>query len=736
MKIRFQLLITFLLLFVNFSCVGKSGKVGNSLLKIKRIDNIVPAWAGHPAGFDIVVVNNKQFIAFYDPYRQLTLGVRTISSTNWLFVKLNEFVHPTDSHNYINMAIDRDGCIHLSANMHVGHLNYWRTTNSYDISSCVRLNKMTGVQEERCTYPIFFKDSSGNLLFKYRHGQSGSGNEIINIYNEKTRTWSRFNKKSVNTNIKNKESKRDLPLLDGGGAMNAYQAGPVKGSDGYYHLAWVWRDTPDCRSNHDVQYARSTDMKHWEDSYGTAFKLPLTITNSETVDSVKIYGGMLNSLKIGFDSQKRCILKYFKFDKDGNTQIYAARREATGWKIYQITDWTNRWDFHGGGSIDSMIGNGGINYNPRYGLVCFFKNRFLYKNIAYAYILDETTMLPKYAPICRSPDFTSYIHSDISNMQVNLSGCGSYFLNWETFPNARDKGFASEVPTNLMLRMLKLEWEKFSKINKKPYKPVSDINSSYKCFFSKFNFKRDNSSILKSAKTNATKGNYKQAVADLRRFFALKPCSVDTNIDDALVVQYKNHTFNFKIDGKSIKRTLLFNIDTWHATAENKEYILTNWSVVNHLSMKTRQINSNELSKIQPFELIMPKWYYELNRLPHLIYFAKEYAKNHNHLFARMYIHDLEDWFCDNPVPPSPTALPGSWYITLTSERLDELTDYISFFAVSKDVSDLEFFYLMNTIQKHKDYLKSCLKSDQFDRAEKRGAYEALHSESLTLKIK
>jgi len=677
----------------------------SSLLGSEETVDIAYAWAGHPAGFDMEAAGDRQFVAFYDQYRQLTLAVRTLPSTNWAFVKLNEFVHPTDSHNYINMAIDRDGYIHLCANMHVAHLNYWRTTNAYDIFSFERLDRMTGELEDRCTYPIFFKDSSGNLLFKYRYGQSGSGNEIINIYDETTKTWSRFNNESsASAAVKSLES--EVPLLDGGGVMNAYQSGPVN-FGGYYHLAWVWRDTPDCNSNHDVQYARSTDLKNWEDSYGNSFQLPLTITNSETIDPVKIYGGLLNSLKIGRDAQNRCILNYFKFDKDGNTQLYTAKREPAGWKTYQITDWTNRWDFHGGGSIDNMIRNSGVN-NSRYGLLCSFRNRFLYENIDYAYILDETTMQPKYAPIRKYPQEITDIQSDVPNMRVNLSGCGSYYLRWETFPNSRDIGDTSDAPTNQMLQMFKLEWNSVTNINKEPYEPVSDRELPYKVFFDGFDFNQDSSPFLISAETNAVNKNYTRAVTDLRKFFAAKSYLIDTNINDSLAAQYKNHSFNFEIEGNSIERTLLFNIDYWNATPENKNYILTNWSVVNSLTLETRQINSTELSEIQPFETIMPKWYYELNRLPHLMYFAKAYAKNQDYYFARMYIHDLENWLCDNPVLTNAAVPSPAWFLEVANYRYENsISNYIPLFAgANTNISDEEFFFLMNADQKHNELCK------------------------------
>ena len=96
---------------------------------------------------------------------------------------------------------------------------------------------MDGDYEERVTYPSLLKLRDGSIYMMYRHGGSGNGNEIFNRYDAQSRTWKRL---------------LDRPLTDGRGKMNAYILGPHPGPDGYYHISWVWRDTPDCCTNHDL----------------------------------------------------------------------------------------------------------------------------------------------------------------------------------------------------------------------------------------------------------------------------------------------------------------------------------------------------------------------------------------------------------------------------------------------------------------------------------------------------
>ena len=112
------------------------------------------------------------------------------------------------------------------------------------------------------TYPVFLKDSAGRLMLKYRDGGSGNGNEIYNVYDTATSTWRHL---------------LATALVDGEGKRNAYFVGPTLGPDGFFHLAWVWRDTPDAETNHDLSYARSRDLVRWERSDGSPLKLPITL---------------------------------------------------------------------------------------------------------------------------------------------------------------------------------------------------------------------------------------------------------------------------------------------------------------------------------------------------------------------------------------------------------------------------------------------------------------------------
>lgn len=301
---------------------------------------IAEAFNEVPVGFSLLTHGTDQFVAFYTPDHSMAVGHRKTDSTRWEFVALPSKIG-SDSHNSVTMAIDREGRLHVSGNMHASPLVYFRSSRPLDIHSLEQIPHLVGDQEDSVTYPRFMHTRDGDLIFHYRTGGSGNGNEIYDIYSEETRSWSRF---------------LDKPLTDGQGLMNAYMSGPTL-IDGWYHLLWVWRDTPDCSTNHDLCYARSRDLKNWENAFGKKVRLPLTPGNrSLLVDPVPARGGIINGChRVSVGPDGKVLVSYHKFDKDGNTQIYVARPSGKKWEIFQISDWSYRWWFEGGGSINSEI---------------------------------------------------------------------------------------------------------------------------------------------------------------------------------------------------------------------------------------------------------------------------------------------------------------------------------------------------------------------------------------------
>jgi len=316
-----------------------SGAQESSGVDLSAIDRV---WSGHSVRFALTVSASRIFVGYYDANRQLTVASRTRDSSNWIFQRLDSHTG-WDSHNYIAMAVDQAGQLHVAANMHNDPLVYFRSTVAGDVRSMERIAVLVDRNvEQRMTYPIFLEDRAGRLILKYRDGGSGNGNEIYDLYDAGTASWSHL---------------LATPLADGEGKRNAYFVGPTLGPDGFFHLAWVWRETPDAETNHDLSYARSRDLVHWEKSDGTPLKLPITLASAEIVDPVPVRAGMINNnTVVGFDGTGRAMITFHKFDARGNTQIFVARRIEKRWAVRQISDWPDfRWDFRGRGSLGSRL---------------------------------------------------------------------------------------------------------------------------------------------------------------------------------------------------------------------------------------------------------------------------------------------------------------------------------------------------------------------------------------------
>jgi hypothetical protein len=429
-----------------FSAVAPAGDNSVMITRAVTMDvlDIAPVWAAHPVGFALFTQAPLQFVAFYDHQRRLTVAQRRLEERQWSFHPL-PVTTGWDSHNYIALAVDDGGYLHLSGDMHVVPLKYFRSAKPLDAATFERVEQMVGREEQRTTYPRFFRGPANEFLFTYRDGSSGNGNQLFNVYNSKTKTWKRL---------------LNQPLTDGQGERNAYFDGPVKGPDGYFHLAWVWRETPDAASNHDLSYARSGDLIHWESGDGKALALPITLKSSSIVDPVPEKGGMINSnIRIGFDDRGRATISYHKHDAAGNTQPWTARLESGKWQRYQITDWPYRWDFGGGGALPMGIRLGPVRRGKDGRLSQTFSHvRFG----SGSWLIDPQslralgTMQSDYTP----PELDQ-VEGTFPGLKVNwaddsgYSGTpdSRYTLRWETLDANRDKPREGKLPPPSKLRL-------------------------------------------------------------------------------------------------------------------------------------------------------------------------------------------------------------------------------------------------------------------------------------------
>lgn len=416
-----------------------------------RAAEVVPVekvWSAHPVGFCLLTRAPRQYVAYYDAQRRMSVAQRELGSTNWVVTKLPSTLG-WDSHNYVTMTADREGFLHVSGNMHCVPLIYFRSAKPWDASTLVAA-PMVGEREKKVTYPVFFKDKAGQLLFRYRDGSSGSGDDLYNVYDETTKAWRRLVSEG---------------LLSGEGQMNAYSCVPRLGPDGNFHMVWVWRDTPDCASNHDLSYARSADLVHWTDATGKELPLPITLARSDIVDPVPVRGGLINvNRELGFDNRGRPVVTYHKYDAAGDLQAYAARHDGRAWKIQQVSDWKGyRWEFSGGGTIIGEVRIGAVRAIGEGRLAMDYR----YGRGAGTWVLDEETLQPvpgAKPPPARPgvvPRSLLRIESSFPGMKKKITGESGaedgesdYALVWETLEANRDRPRPEPLPEPSLLRVV------------------------------------------------------------------------------------------------------------------------------------------------------------------------------------------------------------------------------------------------------------------------------------------
>jgi hypothetical protein len=380
----------------------------------------------------------------------MTVAIRTLDAYKWDYYQIPDTpILGWSSHKDIALAFDDDGYLHVSGNMHGTPLEYFTSTKPYDIYSLKRTAVLVdATNEKKVTYPKFERGASGEFIFHYRDGSSGKGNEIYNVYDEETKTWRRL---------------LDTPLIDGEGKRNAYSS-LKRGPDGYFHIYYCWRDTPDVITTHLLCYARSKDMINWETVEGKPITLPITYeTEGVVVDPIPYDSGYWG-LGLCFDSKGNIILTTSKHDENGNNQIYNYRFEKGKWKIYQTSDWNHRWYFHGFGAIEVKLG-----VSPP----VLTKDGYLTQNFSHweygsgTWLLDEKTLKPTGdIEISQWPEELMVLEDHTGLMQINWkkdageSGDPNleYVLRWETLPPHRDRQ-RQEAPKPSTLRIYGLRYD-------------------------------------------------------------------------------------------------------------------------------------------------------------------------------------------------------------------------------------------------------------------------------------
>jgi hypothetical protein len=194
---------------------------------------------------------------------------------------------------------------------------------------------MVGPDEASVSYPEFHRLPDGDLLFFYRDGGSGRGNLVLNRYERARGAWSRLH----------------ANLISGEGRRSAYWQAFVDHL-GTIHLSWVWRESPDVASNHDMAYARSRDGgRTWETSAGQPCALPITADSAEYAAWIPQGSELINQTSMAADKAGRpYIATYWRTPGQAAPQYHVIYHSGAEWRQLDLNFRTTPFSLSGQGT--------------------------------------------------------------------------------------------------------------------------------------------------------------------------------------------------------------------------------------------------------------------------------------------------------------------------------------------------------------------------------------------------
>lgn len=303
------------------------GLVASGLADEPRLVPISEGWAQNSVNTvvfrqnSVVSHGEEQYAAFYDAEARVVLAKRHHGEDAWELQATPYRGNVRDAHNAISLMVDGEGYLHVSWDHHVHPLRYARSVAPGSLTLTEKL-PMTGQGEGRVTYPQFYRLPDGDLIFLYRDGASGNGNLAINHYETATQTWTR----------------RHASLIDGEGQRNAYWQATVD-EQGVLHVSWVWRETGDVSTNHDLGYARSLDGgRTWQTSGGGSQTTPITQANAEYAAKIPVGSELINQTSMAADASGRpYIASYWRPEGSDVPQYQLVYHDGTSWNVQVVS---------------------------------------------------------------------------------------------------------------------------------------------------------------------------------------------------------------------------------------------------------------------------------------------------------------------------------------------------------------------------------------------------------------
>lgn len=300
----------------------------------------------------VVTDDDYQFTAFYVDESVLRVVRRHLPSDSLETYDIPGTYNLVDAHNSISLGVDRDGHLHICYDHHGTQLRYRRALLPWSIGDWSDEIPMTGLHEQRVTYPCFIHGSltgeRSPLLLLYRDGIWNKGAARLKQYDEGSARWS-----DVADAVLSGSDQKPW-------TSNPYWNHPARGRDGVLHLSFVWRTHSlgeEGRINNvNIGYAKSPDNgRTWLTSRGRPCQVPMTQVNSETALAVAPGSNLINQCSMALDSCDRPHIVFYADDSTGIPQYQHLWFDGSSWRHQLISKRTRIFALEGAGTLQIPI---------------------------------------------------------------------------------------------------------------------------------------------------------------------------------------------------------------------------------------------------------------------------------------------------------------------------------------------------------------------------------------------
>ena len=318
--------------YTDAACTGCPGDADNIIATAVTRVNSTSAVCS-----PITSLGTTELIGYWNSAPEMVLAKRTFGGS-WSYYQYPLITGDvTDAHHSINLGIDSDGYLHIAYNHHSELLHYRKSMSPLSTwnGQLTEPLMMLGANEYKVTYTRFFHDPLGVMYFMFRLADSGDGDEYFYQYDTASKAWAAASGTSTSGLL--------IKASDAVPDENAYLNGSPRFSDdwdgvgtGHMDLFWVWRETMDATTNHDIMYAR-WDGTYWTTETGAAQVVPITPVNANVVQVVAQNTGLSNQTTSDVDGNGRPHTAYLREDGAGDTHIYHLWYNGAIWVEIAVT---------------------------------------------------------------------------------------------------------------------------------------------------------------------------------------------------------------------------------------------------------------------------------------------------------------------------------------------------------------------------------------------------------------